>query len=183
MEVLLFSADWTDVKIFDPNDVSFNANERKTNPTAGFGVGWYGDNFFTGFSIPSFFTYDEYENTSSVFDLSKSVYLVTGGYLFTFSPHWRLQPSLMMSFKPGRQNYLDVNSTLIYNDLLWVGLSYRTTQEIVAMVGYQVNPQLRFAYSFDYTTGEIGNYNNGTHEISIQYAFGYRIKTPNPKFF
>ncbi len=67
--------------------------------------------------------------------------------------------------------------------MIWLGVSYRTTEEIVGLLGYQVTPQMRLSYSFDYSTGEIGSYNNGTHEIAIQFDFGYKIKTPNPKFF
>ena len=78
---------------------------------------------------------------------------------------------------------MDINATIIYDNMIWLGASYRTTKEYVALVGYQITPQLRFSYSFDYTTGDLATYNNGTHEIALQFDFGFKVNSPNPKFF
>ena len=78
---------------------------------------------------------------------------------------------------------LIVSATAILLKSLMIGASYRTVGDIVGILGYQINPQLRFTYSLDYSMEKIASYNNGTHEVSLQFDFGYKIHSPNPKFF
>ena len=177
------SAKWNDVFVIDENDESFNYNENSFNPIIGFGISMYSDKFFAGISIPSFFVQSEYADSLN-FDMGKINYIATAGYVFRADEKWTIQPSFMAQYDGLMQGiYVDLNATVIYNNLLWAGISYRTTNDIVGLIGYQVTPQLRFAYSYNYSLGNIGPYNNGTHEVSIQFDFNFKIKTPNPKFF
>ncbi len=178
------SADWSDVTTIDDNDASFASNESRFNPTVGFGVSIYSNKFFAGVSIPSFFVQNEFDSSDINFDMSQIDYIATAGYAFSADEKWIIQPSFMAQYDGLMSElYTDINATFIYNSFIWAGVSYRTTDEIVGLLGVQINPQLRVAYSYDYSTGDIGSYNNGTHEISIQYDFSFKIKTPNPKFF
>ena len=183
-----YNANWTEVNTYDPIndgvDDMFSSNESNFAPIVGFGSAWYSNKFFAGFSIPNFFYYDAYvEGGDYSFALDKANYILTSGYLFELSKKWHLQPSFMARYNPEFESTVDVNATVIYNNQIWAGMAYRTTKDLVAMVAYQVTPQIRFSYSLDYTTGEISSYNSGTHEIAIQYDFGYKVKTPSPKFF
>ncbi|WP_430814610.1 PorP/SprF family type IX secretion system membrane protein [Carboxylicivirga sp. RSCT41] len=185
-----YSANWTEVSTLDgiggegAIDPEFASNESNFAPVVGFGTAWYSQKFFLGVSVPNFFYYNPYvEGGLNEFALDKANFLATGGYLFTLSKKWHLQPSFMARYNPEFDSSIDVNATVIYNNMLWVGGAYRTTGDFVAMVAYQVTPQLRFSYSLDYATGDISSYNDGTHEIAIQFDFGYKVNTPNPKFF
>jgi hypothetical protein len=80
-------------------------------------------------------------------------------------------------------SWADLSGSVIYNSLIWGGATYRTREEIVFHAGWQIIPQFRVAYSYDYSLGDIGNFNQGSHEMSLQYDFGYTINTPSPKFF
>jgi len=179
-----YSADWNKVNSLDATDPNFASSESNFSPTIGFGSAWYSKQFFVGFSVPNFFNYDPYtEGGTSSFALNKANYLVTGGYLFELAKKWHLQPSFMIRYNPEFDTTFDINATVIYNNMLWLGTGFRSTKDIVAMVGYQITPQLRFSYSYDYVSGDINTYNSGSHEIAIQYDFGFKVKTPNPKFF
>ena len=177
------SADWNDVFLIDGNDEAFAANETSFNPIIGFGAAMYSDKFFAGISIPSFFVQSEYADSLN-FDMGKINYIATAGYAFDAGGRWMVQPSFMARYDGLMSEFIaDINTTVVYNSQIWIGVSYRTNNEMVALAGYQITPQLRFAYSYNYTMSEIGSYNSGTHEISIQYDFNFKIKTPNPKFF
>jgi len=181
-----YSANWTKVNTFDAKqpDPVYTSNESNFAPTIGFGSAWYSKDFFIGVSIPNFFYYDHYsKGGTNSFALNKANYILTGGYLFNLSNKWHLQPSAMARYNPQLSSCVDINATAIYNNMLWIGAAYRSTNEFVTMVGYQINQQLRFSYSVDYTMGEVSSFNSGTHEIAIQYDFGFKVKTPNPKFF
>ncbi|GEM_PF-563858 len=181
------NSNWSEVSFLGSNvtpDPNFANNESNFSPIVGFGAAWYSNRFFAGVSIPNFFYYNAYvEGGEYSFELNKASYLATAGYLFQLADNWQLQPSFMARYNSAFDSFIDINATVIYNNSIWVGTAYRTTKDIVAMVGYQITPQLRFSYSLDYTTGDIGSFNNGTHELAIQYDFGYKVKTPNPKFF
>jgi len=178
-------ANWSDVFLLDElkHDEAFASNESKIAPIIGFGAAWYSNSYFAGFSIPSFFHYDAYVDETSSFSLDKANYLFTGGYLFNLSNKFGVQPTFLARLNPSETTIVDINATIIYDNMIWLGASYRTTKEYVALVGYQITPQLRFSYSFDYTTGDLATYNNGTHEIALQFDFGFKVNSPNPKFF
>ena len=177
------SAKWSDVFLIDGNDGAFAANETSFKPIIGFGVSMYSDKFFAGISIPSFFVQSEYADSLS-FDMGKINYIATAGYAFNAGESWMIQPSFMARYDGLMSELIaDINTTVVYNKLLWIGVSYRTSNDIVGLAGYQITPRLRFAYSYNYTMSDIGSYNSGTHEVSIQYDFNFKIKTPNPKFF
>ncbi len=181
-----YSANWTKVNTLDTKvvDPVYTSNESNFTPILGFGSALYSKQFFVGFSIPNFYNYTPFmESGTNSFAPDKANYLLTGGYLFKVSNKWHLQPSFMARYNSQLDSFVDINATFIYNNMLWIGSGYRSTNDIVAMVGYQINQQLRFSYSLDYTMGEISSFNNGTHEIAIQYDFGFKVKTPNPKFF
>ncbi|TRX72278.1 type IX secretion system membrane protein PorP/SprF [Carboxylicivirga sp. M1479] len=182
------SSNWSDVKTFegggDVIDDVFSVNESNFSPIVGFGTAWYSSKYFVGFSIPNFFYYNAYiDGGSSSLELNQANYLLTGGVLFDVSNALHFQPSMMLRYNPEQTTWLDVNASLIYNNALWLGVGYRTTNEITGMLAYQVSPQLRFSYSLDYSTGDISSHNNGTHEIAIQYDFGFKVKSSSPKFF
>lgn len=179
------SSQWSKVRTLDEFDIDplFAANETIGSPIAGFGTAWYSDRFFVGLSVPNFFSVDMAEPVSAEFEPNRINYLLTGGYLFTAGEKLAVQPAFLARYNASETSFVDANATVIYNELIWVGASYRTTKDVVALLGYQITPQLRFSYSFDYTLGDIATYNNGTHEISIQFDFGYKIATPHPKFF
>ena len=181
-----YSANWTKVSTFEEGqlDPVYASNESNFAPIIGFGSAWYSNQYFVGFSVPNLFNYDPYlEGGSNSFALDKANYLLTAGYLFDTSDKWHIQPSVMARYNPQLESFVDINATAIYNNMLWLGVGYRSSNDILAMVGYQINQQFRFSYSLDYTMGEISSFNNGTHEIAIQYDFGFKVKTPNPKFF
>lgn len=178
-------SNWTDVELLDKDnlDPEFSSNESNMAPSLGFGAAWYSNSYFAGFSIPDFFHYDAYLEETSSFSLDKANYLFTGGYLFELSDRWDVQPTFLARVNPSETTIVDMNATVIYDNIIWLGASYRTTKEFVALVGYQITPQLRFSYSFDYINNELASYNNGTHEIALQFDFGFKVNSPNPKFF
>lgn len=178
-----YKSNWNEVILVDAEDHVFDGAYQSSAPWLGFGVGIYDHKYFAGFSIPSFIFYDRYEAGENVLDFSKIDYLVTGGYLFNLSEDISLQPSVLIRINPNQKTYFDFGATTILMRSFIVGVCYRTTNEITGIVGYQITPQFRFTYSLDYDIDPIGSYNSGTHEIAIQFDFGYKINSPNPKFF
>jgi type IX secretion system PorP/SprF family membrane protein len=62
------------------------------------------------------------------------------------------------------------------NHLLWAGVSYRTQEGIVAMIGARLTRNIDFGYAYDYTLSALQPVAMGSHELMV----GYRI-VPNQR--
>lgn len=110
-------------------------------------------------------------------------YYLMGGYDFELSSVFNLQPNVLAK-TDGSSTQVDVNANVVYDDALWAGITYRLEDAIAPQVGYQyVSPDgkstLRIGYSYDITTSNIKNYNDGSHEIMLNYCL--KIEKPLPK--
>lgn len=176
-------ADIDPLEIDDPTLAMFDSIQTDSRFSMGFGSAWYGKNFFLGFSVYDFFSRAPYDPDASFFSFGKPAFLFTGGYLFDVSEIFRVQPSLLFVIEPEGVMTADFSVSAILLDMLWAGGTYRTNKELVGMLGVNVTPQLRVTYSYDSPTGDLKKLSAGSHEISLQFDFGYKIITSNPKFF
>jgi len=111
-------------------------------------------------------------------------YFLTGGYLFTLSPVIKLKPSVLIKAVKGATVQYDFNLNGWFHDILGVGVSYRTGDAFVGMVEFQVLPQLRIGYSYDYTISDLKSYNKGTHEIMLRLELGGASKeVQSPRYY
>ena len=58
-----------------------------------------------------------------------------------------------------------------YSESVWGGLSYRTNNSLIGLVGLQVD-NIFFGYSFDWSFSDISNYSFGSHEITLTVKLG-----------
>jgi type IX secretion system PorP/SprF family membrane protein len=174
---------WHKVNLQDETDEVFRDNENYIKPALGFGMAWYGTDFFLGLSIPDMFYNGQLAHESSEIELSETDYFLTGGYLFPLGGLISMQPSFLVRFKPSGTTVADLSASFIYDNTFWLGAAYRTNSEIIALAAWQATPQLRVIYSYDYPTGDLSNMNSGSHEISLKFDFGYKVNTVSPRFF
>lgn len=181
--VSLRSSDWKSLDLMDPDDDVFQEKESSASPLIGFGAAWYSKRHFVGFSTPTLIVSDDFEQRDAAFSADKATYILTGGYLFNINKDFDIQPSIMASYNKQQDVIANVTASAIYKDLIWLCAAYQTNGEATITAAYQAMPQLRIAYSYGFTTGDLSGYNSGTHEISIQYDFVYRMKLLAPRFF
>lgn len=181
--VKMNSSNYQEATTIDAGDPLLATDESSSGLALGSGLAWYGSNFYTSFSIPSFYFYNHENNGEGELDLSKVNYLLSGGYMFKLSDKFNLQPSALAIINPTKDLVWDGGITAIYNNFLWGTVAYRSVGEVVAMVAIQPLSSFKIGYSFDYPMGDLATFGSGSHEISIQYDFGHKIKSSNPKFF
>jgi type IX secretion system PorP/SprF family membrane protein len=87
------------------------------------------------------------------------------------SEQFELEPSVLVKGTERTPFQVDFNAKAYYKKSYWLGVSYRSSNDIVAMIGFKVS-KFYMGYSFDYTTTNIKNYSSGSHEIMI----GFNIK-------
>jgi type IX secretion system PorP/SprF family membrane protein len=173
----------------EENDNEFLFNTpRVVLPNAGFGMYYNTDRFYAGLSIPRMFKNKvEGDGSSDVInkmELRNWHYYFSSGYVFPVSESIKLKPSVMVKAVSGAPLIADVTLQALFMDVFWLGFSYRTEDSFSGLATFQITPQLRFGYSYDYTTTELNNYSSGTHEINLGYDFSFtRKKVVTPRYF
>ena len=73
----------------------------------------------------------------------------------------------------------DLGGKIIYENLMWAGVSYRTSNDIISRIGVIKN-NLQFGYSFGYSYKGIKSSNS--HEIFISFRKINKTNSPSIKF-
>jgi type IX secretion system PorP/SprF family membrane protein len=182
------NTDYTGILLIDPTDPVFITNDKPYFlPNAGAGAYFYGKKFFAGAAVPSFLSYVK----SSTGKVSSNAFgdfevYFSAGALITFSPSFKFKPSVFVDYsvQKTKKTQIDLNGNFIIKDMIWVGGSYRTSEEVVVGIfQFQINPQIMFGYSYDYPIGNMNNYSKGSHEIVFRYEFIYKVSAANPRYF
>jgi type IX secretion system PorP/SprF family membrane protein len=127
---------------------------------------------------------------SAIYDVAQH-YWITGGYNYQ-TRLWTIQPSFVVK-SDAIVTSIDLNCIATYNDLVWFGASYRYKDAICPMIGFnwvaenkvktkrksiladrrtqeQDYRVMRIGFAYDYTTSQLGGYNNGTFELFLSYC-------------
>ena len=185
------NTDYTGILTTTKNDPVFSSNDKPyLLPNVGAGVYYFSDQFFAGASIPSFLNYKKNISTNSVephHSVKEYDVIFSAGGLITFSQVFKFKPSVLIDYsleKTKRLTQLDINANFILGDLIWLGGSYRTSEEVVVgILQVQLNPQFMFGFSYDYPVGRMNSYSKGSSEIILRYEFGYKVSAANPRYF
>jgi hypothetical protein len=81
---------------------------------------------------------------------------------------------------------VDLNLNFWLQNLVALGISYRSEDAIVSLFEVQATPQFRFGYAYDLTLTALQNYSSGSHEMMLRYEFGSRKsknKVVSPRYF
>jgi len=159
-------------------------NYTSFSPNIGAGLYWHSDNAYLGFSIPNFLETQRYDdNEVKIFKERISYYLI-GGYVFYLNETVKFKPAFLTKLIQGSPLQVDVSGNLMFYDKFMLGVSYRWSAALSAMVGFQVSDGLYVGYGYDRETTNLNNYNSGSHEIFLRYEiFKNSDKITTPRFF
>ncbi len=168
--------DKSNFTIETPDDPVFLGTDKMIVPDASFGMYLYGEKYFAGISVPQLFNRNVDLKTDRILQ-QKQVrhYYLQGGYMFDLGTDFKLEPSLLFKFVEAGLFQADINTRLIFRDMLLTGLSYRTSEALVIQLGYQ-NKDLVTGYSFDLTLNGLNAKTFGSHEIFLMYRFASFVK-------
>lgn len=161
------------LKLTDNSDeVIMNTDMDKIIPDAGFGIYLYNGKYFVGLSsgqlLQSNVTFGE---DYAMEDQLERQYFASAGYKFDLKNNLEIEPSLLFKANEYESYQADFNAKIYYKKFHWLGLSYRTNNDFIAMVGIK-SKQFLLAYAFDYSLSKIADYASGTHEIMIGFNIG-----------
>jgi len=184
------NTDYKDILLTNSGDPVFSVdNEKYVLPNVGAGIYYFSDKLFAGISIPQFLSYKK-SGTNSVqayHSFGEYDMIFSAGGLITFSQFFKFKPSILIdySFQDTKKlSQLDINGNFIISDLIWVGGSWRTTEEVfVGILQVQLNLQLMLGFSYDYPVGRMNSYSKGSSEFILRYEFGSKVSAANPRYF
>lgn len=171
----------------DPDNVFSDNTKPTVLPNVGVGIYYYSKSIFAGVSVPTFLSYRNMGDgkTELYHSFNEYTFLATAGGLISFSSNLKFKPSMLVEYNLNqRLNKLDINGNLILFDIIWIGGSWRTTEQVV--VGHlqaNITPQLMMGLSYDYPIGRMNTYSRGSVEVVLRYEFGSKVSAANPRYF
>lgn len=177
--LLQFSVDGTEITFGDAGDnVLGKAQENNLFPDAGFSFYLYGPKFYFGASAPQLIR-NELDFENSIEDPTgrlTSHYFITGGYKFELNNLIELEPSMLLKYVSPTPLAYEFSLRGIYNEMAWVGVSYRKSDAIVLLAGFTLQKNISLGYAYDFIQSDLGNYSSGSHEIMLSIKFNQRKK-------
>ena len=165
--------------LIDPGDIAFSQNSNNTFFNFGAGVFYYTNNYYLGFSMPNILNAVHLDINGRKIGTEVEHFFLTGGYVFDMSDTIKFKPSFMLKTALSAPTSLDISANIFYNEMIEGGLTYRTGDSFGAMVNFNITPELRVGYAYDYITSDLNIATNASHEIMILYdlpSFGSRCK-------
>jgi type IX secretion system PorP/SprF family membrane protein len=165
------------------NDPSVPPQLKKTTFDVGFGLWYQRQNMWFGISSTHLAANKFDDGTTSVNLINHNLvyqmarhYWVTGGVTLMQGNTWEIRPSFLVKSDATVTSF-DINCIAMFNQRFWFGASYRYQDAVIPMLGFQVpnpvtgeNGGLKVGFAYDYTTSNLGDYNNGSFELFLNYC-------------
>jgi type IX secretion system PorP/SprF family membrane protein len=165
----------TDGLIYEPNDPYLTAYDRSVFITDfNFGASFTTSRYYAGFAMTNLLRGNLiFGDSAKVNNTELGHFFLTGGMKFPINRDWAIEPSAFIKSSDMflKAIQMDLTARAYYKQDYWAGLSYRTGDAIIAMLGLRYD-KFYFAYAFDFTLSDIRTASLGTHEISIAVKFG-----------
>lgn len=159
-------------------------------PNVGVGAFYFHDSYYVGLSAPNLLESRQTSNANGIQTSTqvKSIhYFLTGGYIFDLTSSLKYKPSLMLRSVMHAPVSVDINNNVLINEKLELGIGYRVSTGFMGNVVFNIQPNLRVGYAYDYTTNNLGKYNSGSHEIMLLFNLDalkqYISYDKSPRFY
>lgn len=158
---------------------------NRVRPDLAAGLWLYTGDYFMGLSVQQIIP----QKISFVDDVAyeggklQPHFFATAGYRFLINEEINVVPSMLLKYVSGTPTtpQFDLNLKVQYQDLLWLGGSYRLKDGYAAMLGLNVGNTFNVGYAYDFTKTALNTASNGTHELVIGFLIGNRFGDTCPR--
>jgi len=188
----ILDVDFSKLNIFDDGDVFDNPIDNKLQPQIGLGIYYNTEKFYAGLSVPNFLTSNHYDSSTlddldfdgDVSPAERFHYFLIAGYVFDLSDNVKFKPATLVKAVSGSPLQWDVSGNFLINEKFTVGVAYRWSAAMSAMLGFQVSDQIFIGAGYDYQTTDIESYSDGSYEIMLRFDVFYKPeRVSTPRFF
>lgn len=160
----------------------YMVGEAQTKPDIGLGVEFSGKGLTVGVAL----THLQQSIGNSTVWKTPRHYYAHARYDWQVAEKWQLSPAVFFR-SAGFISQVDLNLNATWNKRVVVGASYRTTDDIAALLGVYIVKNVLASYSFDFDFGALRTNNSGSHELTIIAKIpGFKEKVSvqkSPRYF
>ena len=154
--------------------------------TMGAGIFYRTEDIYFGASAlhlnnPEVITTSDQINSETIYNLNHHYYVTAGYNMQLSNPAWELKPAVLLK-SDGVATDMDLNLICLYNKKFWAGVTYRTGEAVVGMIGIELFEGFRVGYSYDVQTTALINHNQGSHEFVLNYCFKIGVEKAPQKY-
>ncbi len=164
------TADYDQLNLAQNGDIVFSTFDKKFNPNFGTGLFYSTKTFYAGLSVPYLL---ENSITSVNGTLSEGrehrYYFLTAGKVIDVNKNLKYIPSMLLRYQQGAPMGFDINMSFMFEEVVNLGISYRSSDAITGMFSLILNENLIFGYAYDHSITDISKYADGTHEFYVNY--------------
>ena len=157
------------------------------NPLTRLGIFYFKQNFYVTAYVPNLlttkFSYDGSDVTATTsFNTENLHYYIQSGYRHVISNDLEINFSTLL--KKSSTFQFDLNAQVIINNFIGFGASYRSSQELVALVNVKLIEKLKIGYAYDYQLTSLQKFSQGSHEIMLSFDLRSKAKGfKSPRYF
>lgn len=162
-------------QIYDPDDPFINSYDRSVYIVDfNFGASFATSKYYVGLAMTNLlrgaFVLGD---TSAIKRNELGHFFLTGGYKYEISTDWTLEPSAFIKSSDlfFKTIQADVSARVYYKQDYWAGLSYRTGDAMILLLGLRYD-KYYFAYAYDFALTDIRSQTLGSHELTVAVKFG-----------
>ena len=181
----LLNIDYTKLNHYNPSDISFRNNiSNEFSPNLGVGLFYYNENSYLGLSVPMLLETRRYDEFAFSDVNRRQHFYLAGGKVFDLSYNLKFKPAFVAKMVAGAPLQVDLTGNFLINEKFTVGLAYRWSAAVSALVGFKVSERLSIGYGYDRETTRLANFNSGSHELFLQFdLFKINQRIETPRFF
>ena len=176
----LESRDLLGLPVNQTGDVYISSSQNQILPNSVFGTYLFSRDFYFGFVISRLFhnNYDEASGLLSTgFSAEKLPLLVHLGKEINMQNKHTLNFSTLVKTSYGTGVHAELNAMYqVLNKRLGLGVSYRTSNDLVGIIKIKPTKELIFSYGYQMTFSSLSSYQNGSHEIMLVYGINKEKK-------
>jgi type IX secretion system PorP/SprF family membrane protein len=90
-----------------------------------------------------------------------------GAYKFDLNDTWKVEPSVMVKDYKLVKTQLDINAMVTYNNLVSIGLGFRTEVGMLARVGLNIKDKFVVGYAYEFASSAMSSFSSGSHEVLL----------------
>ena len=190
--VQLLDVNYSEASAFNGGDPLLSQNiDNRFAPQVGLGVFYHTDKFYAGLSAPNLLETEHFDDSQNTNDANATLlarervnYYLTSGYVFDITPDFKLKPAGLAKWVSGAPLQVDITANALLYDKLTLGLAYRWSAALSALVGFQISDGLMLGLAYDRETTDLQQFNDGSFEVFLRYEI---FKSPSrlisPRFF
>lgn len=190
--VHLLDVNYSEASAFQSGDPLLSADiDNRFSPQVGVGLFYHSDKFYAGLSAPNLLETEHFDDSQNSNDPNATFlarervnYYLTSGYVFDITPDFKFKPAGLAKWVAGAPLQVDITANALLYDKLTLGLAYRWSAALSALVGFQVTDGLLIGLAYDRETTDLQQFNDGSFEVFLRYEiFNNPKRLISPRFF